>query len=103
MLWALMCTTIYAINIIPFKYLNSILAESISSTLVAEISLGTPRQPLKVLFDTGSSQFWIRSIQCQSQECIGKKSFDHSKRYFKFTSTTFIQGTTSQSILYQDG
>jgi hypothetical protein len=91
---------------IPFAQLNSIdsnrpiiQADSLANTLVGTVYVGTPPQPLQVLFDTGSDTFWVRSSNCTSDECIGRPSFKASK------STTYIQSqnSTTKELVYGDG
>ncbi|XP_053457954.1 gastricsin [Nycticebus coucang] len=43
-----------------------------------EISIGTPPQKFLVLFDTGSSNFWVPSVYCQSQACTSHSRFNPS-------------------------
>ena len=76
-------------------------ADYIASTLVGSIGIGTPPQTLGVLFDTGSSTFWVRSFRCAADECVGKKAFDSTK-----SSTYQVLPLTSDSretIRYGDG
>jgi hypothetical protein len=72
-------------------------AETVSYTLVAYIGIGTPRQAFRVLFDTGSTLFWVRSVHCSSRECLDQPHYDRTK------SSTCKPGYERGSIKYGDG
>jgi len=62
------------------------------------VSIGTPAQKFNLLFDTGSSDLWVPSIQCTtSSSCLNHKKFDGSK------SSTYKAGTKPFSIQYGTG
>ncbi|XP_053248770.1 chymosin-like [Podarcis raffonei] len=66
-------------------------------TYYGTIYIGTPPQPFKVLFDTGSSSLWVPSIYCKDKACKTHHRFDPRK------SSTF-QGTEQPfSIKYGKG
>eukprot|EP01128_Nolandella_sp_AFSM9_P006605 TRINITY_DN3437_c0_g1_i1.p1 TRINITY_DN3437_c0_g1~~TRINITY_DN3437_c0_g1_i1.p1 ORF type:complete len:581 (-),score=153.57 TRINITY_DN3437_c0_g1_i1:259-1743(-) len=58
---------------------------------VGNITVGSPAQgPYVVVFDSGSSNLWIPSVQCDlsfDTGCVGKHKYDHKK------STTYIADT----------
>jgi cathepsin D len=62
------------------------------------LDIGTPKQTLGVLFDTGSYNLWVRSIECRSLECSGLPTYNPS------ASSTFVNTTKpATSIKYVDG
>ncbi|KAJ3002105.1 Vacuolar protease A, partial [Thoreauomyces humboldtii] len=60
----------------------------------AEVQLGTPPQTLKVLLDTGSSDFWIYASQNVTTG---------DKLYHPYASTTNVDVHKNTSISYADG
>lgn len=55
---------------------NENLKDYSNAQYYGEISLGTPGQCFKVLFDTGSANLWVPGPQCPSQGCVGRPKFD---------------------------
>jgi hypothetical protein len=49
-----------------------------NSQYVGTIAIGTPPQKIEVIFDTGSSNFWITSKLCTDESCKKHTSYDHS-------------------------
>jgi len=52
------------------------LANYKNSQYVGSIEIGTPPQQIEVIFDTGSSNFWITSSRCKDPGCLVHKSYD---------------------------
>lgn len=67
--------TSLTINNSIFMYLNNFK----NSQYVGNLSIGNPPQEIDVIFDTGSSNFWITSVDCLDPGCLSHKSFDGSK------------------------
>ncbi|MGH0149018.1 UNVERIFIED_CONTAM: hypothetical protein FKN15_047403 [Acipenser sinensis] len=61
------------------------------------ITIGTPPQSFKVLFDTGSSNLWLPSINCQSPACTNHATFaPKASSTFRATDRVFY-------IVYSSG
>jgi len=74
----------------PFKNYND-------TEYIGNITIGTPPQTFRVVFDTGSSNLWIPSAPCSDAGCQGKLKYNHG------ASSTYVANGESISIQYGTG
>lgn len=61
------------------------------------IAIGTPEKTFQVIFDTGSSNLWVPSVQCKSLVCFHMHKYDPSK------SSTYEKDGRTMTIQYGSG
>ncbi|XP_075560419.1 cathepsin D-like [Dermacentor variabilis] len=63
---------------------------------IGEVKLGTPGQTFRIIFDTGSADFWVPSVRC-TEGCHDHRKYDHSH------SSSHVSDGTAVSIKYGSG
>lgn len=86
-------------SVIDFDRVHKILPlkNDYDTTFYGEISLGSPPQPFRVIFDTGSADTWVFSAQCGSTACHGHSQFNQNR------SKTYQQTPNAFKIRYGTG
>lgn len=74
-----------------------ILTNYMDAQYFGDISLGTPEQKFKVIFDTGSSNLWVPSKKCWSVACFLHSTYNSAK------STTYKADGRPLEIHYGTG
>ncbi|ELV10246.1 Pepsin F [Tupaia chinensis] len=64
---------------------------------VGVISIGTPPQKFKVVFDTGSADLWVPSVYCSSRACATHRTFN------PLLSSTFLVSGQPVNLVYGSG
>lgn len=75
---------------------NIVINDYENSQYYGQISLGTPAQDFQVIFDSGSSDLWVASSNCDSS--CGRHAKYNAKK-----SSTYVANGTSFDIMYGSG
>jgi pepsin A len=68
-----------------------------NSQYIAKIGIGNPPQMIDVIFDTGSSNFWINSSKCRNKGCLINQSYNST------LSNTYIKGGKKVEVEFGSG
>jgi cathepsin D len=50
-----------------------------NSQYIGSVLIGNPPQKMDIIFDTGSSNFWVTSVRCKDPGCLIHKGYDGKK------------------------
>lgn len=75
---------------------NIVITNYANSQYYGPITLGTPAQTFNVIFDTGSSDLWVASSNCDS-------SCGRHAKYNSAKSSTYVKNGTAFDIMYGSG
>ena len=64
---------------------------------IGNIKIGSNSQKMKIIFDTGSANIWLNSIDCKNPNCILRTRFNHTE------SDTFYDLKSDLSIMFKIG
>ncbi|XP_077537861.1 cathepsin D-like [Haemaphysalis longicornis] len=68
----------------------------INMDYIGEVELGTPKQTFRIIFDTGSADFWVPSVRCDNG-CQERRKYDSSR------SSTHVSEGKQVVIKYGSG
>jgi hypothetical protein len=71
--------------------------QSIQVEYIGNVTIGTPGQSFRVVFDTGSANLWVPGVSCNDYGCQGKAKYNSKK------SSTYQSNGESISIQYGTG
>ncbi|KAL3199646.1 hypothetical protein MRX96_001399 [Rhipicephalus microplus] len=76
--------------------INEHLDNHVNMDYIGEVKLGTPAQTFRIIFDTGSADFWVPSVRC-TDGCQDRRKYDPSH------SSSHIPDGKQVSIKYGSG
>ncbi|XP_054843739.1 cathepsin E-like [Eublepharis macularius] len=82
------------------RFTTEKLCDYMNAQYYGVVSIGTPPQTFTVVFDTGSSNFWVPSCYCPSEACTRRSRFKSflSQTYVHVGQPFFLQYGTGQLL-----
>ncbi|KAH8419312.1 hypothetical protein KR222_004528 [Zaprionus bogoriensis] len=81
------------------EYVTETLSNDMNMDYYGVISIGTPAQNFTVVFDTGSSNLWVPSVQCLASDV----ACQNHNQYNSSASSTYVANGQNFSIQYGTG